>query len=60
MRCQGCDQMLNDYEATRKNKTTGEYYDLCGPCYTSYMQVLADITLDASMEMEVKMGPIET
>ena len=60
MRCQGCNVLLNDYEATRKHKASGDYMDLCGSCYTVYMQTLADITLEEPIEMEVKMGPIET
>ena len=60
MKCRSCNVLLNDYESTRKNKQTGDYYDLCGQCYTSYMQCLADITLETPLEMEVKIGPIET
>jgi hypothetical protein len=60
MRCAGCDRMLNSYESTRKNKTTGDYYDLCSPCYSAYIQNLADISLEAPMEMVVDLKPIET
>lgn len=32
MRCQACDCLLSDQEATKKSKITGEYYDLCSNC----------------------------
>ena len=28
-----CDRLLNDYESTRKSKTTGEYLDTCNKCF---------------------------
>lgn len=33
MRCKACDHDLNDRESTRKGVATGEYLDLCDPCY---------------------------
>ena len=36
MRCTCCNVVLNDFEATRKNKNTGEYLDMCNKC-TSYV-----------------------
>jgi hypothetical protein len=33
MRCVCCDKALNDFEATRKSITTGEYLDMCSKCY---------------------------
>jgi len=32
MRCLICDKLLSDFEATRKNVTTGEYIDICYTC----------------------------
>lgn len=32
MHCRACDIELNDYEATLKDKETGEFYDLCSEC----------------------------
>lgn len=32
MRCSCCDRLLNDFEATRKSKSTGEYLDTCNKC----------------------------
>lgn len=34
MRCVACNVPLNDFEATRKSKNTGEYVDLCNSCFT--------------------------
>ena len=34
-RCRSCDKVLNDYEMTRKSAVTGEYYDLCGHCFST-------------------------
>ena len=40
MHCKACDKMLNNYESTRKSKTTGEYLDLCSDCLSSVMEVV--------------------
>jgi len=32
MKCQACDQVLSDREASRKSLNTGEYLDLCDTC----------------------------
>ena len=33
MRCYCCQVVLNDYESTRKSRTTGEYLDTCNKCF---------------------------
>ncbi len=33
MRCLACNKLLNDYEATRKYESTGEFVDLCNGCF---------------------------
>lgn len=38
MKCQCCDKMLSDYEATRKNAETGQYLDLCQDCLDDVME----------------------
>jgi hypothetical protein len=35
MHCIICDNMLSDYEATRKHGITGKYLDLCNTCLRS-------------------------
>ena len=35
MRCRSCDEVLNDFEATRISIDTSEYVDLCSKCYSS-------------------------
>lgn len=32
MRCKACNVVLNDTELKRKDRDTGEFYDLCGTC----------------------------
>jgi len=34
MRCKACNVELNDNEATWKDFETGEFYDLCGKCWS--------------------------
>lgn len=47
MRCSCCNRLLNDFEATRKSKVTGEYLDMCNKCYGTVQQDLAtDIRSD--------------
>ena len=31
--CKQCDVELTDFEATRKDLSTNEYFDLCTPCF---------------------------
>jgi hypothetical protein len=33
MHCRACDTFLNDFEATRRNKYTHEFIDLCNHCF---------------------------
>lgn len=34
MRCKACNDELTDYESTWKDYETGEFYDLCGKCWS--------------------------
>ena len=33
MRCQACNKLLTDFEATRKSATYEDFLDLCNDCY---------------------------
>lgn len=33
MRCNCCNAVLTDYEATRRHSVTKEFLDLCGDCF---------------------------
>jgi hypothetical protein len=33
MHCKACDTLLNDFEATRRNKFTHDFVDLCNRCF---------------------------
>jgi hypothetical protein len=35
MRCKSCDAALSNKEVTRKSAVTGEFLDLCDPCFTT-------------------------
>ena len=35
MRCQICDEVLTDFEATRRIQRTQVYFDLCNTCFKS-------------------------
>lgn len=48
MRCKACDNILNNFEATRKTKESGEFVDLCNRCYVHVkddMQVVENYEL---------------
>ena len=38
-----CNKALNDFEATRKSSTTGEYVDLCNHCFHNVEQDIESI-----------------
>jgi hypothetical protein len=44
MKCKSCDEILTDFEATRKALETGDYLELCNDCFESSDNNL--ITLD--------------
>lgn len=58
MRCLACNQVLNEFESTRKSKETGEFVDLCNSCYTHVkedMQVVENyefLDLQNSIDIE--------
>jgi hypothetical protein len=35
MRCQCCNEVLTDFESTRRIRHTRVYFDLCNPCFAS-------------------------
>lgn len=39
MRCLCCDRLLSDYEATRRHGMTGEFLDMCNPCFAAVSEV---------------------
>lgn len=41
MHCSCCDRLLNNFESTRKSKSTGEYLDMCNTCYATIADDLA-------------------
>jgi len=43
MRCISCDRGLNDFEATRRVVSTGDFLDLCNKCYKDIQQEVPTI-----------------
>ena len=60
MRCGTCDKLLNEWESARKDPRTGEYYDLCGVCYTAYRSALTELEDSSGIVYKDTTGPIET
>ena len=57
MRCSCCDVELNDYEATRKSKTTGQFLDMCDNCFTEVADDFIDIEVNEELrELEEEGG----
>jgi hypothetical protein len=42
MKCKSCDEVLTDWEATRKVENTGEYLELCNQCFDGYKSLGID------------------
>ena len=59
MRCTCCDRLLNDFESTRKSKTTGDYLDMCNGCISSVADQLETIDRTDFNEGEVPDEEIE-
>jgi len=51
MKCQACDEILSDFEATRKQMETDEYLELCNQCFN--VDDLDILTLDRTDLMHV-------
>ena len=49
MRCKACDQLLNDIELSRKDRTTDLFIDLCGKCLTYSNEASYNIDLDVDI-----------
>jgi hypothetical protein len=64
MRCLACNKALNDFEATRKSSTTGEYVDLCNHCFHNVEQdiesvVREDLRDEESYENDNELDDLE-
>jgi hypothetical protein len=55
MRCKSCDTLLNEREVKKKEKSTGEFLDLCSYCYDVSQEAVREATEDAyHAELEVR------
>ena len=59
MRCKACDIELNDFEATRKSTTTGEFIDLCNRCYKAVKNDVQAIERYDLMDLEDELDNYE-
>jgi hypothetical protein len=55
MRCKACNEILSDYELSRKDRDSGEFLDLCGRCLTTSNEAM----LNYSTTTERTGEPIE-
>jgi len=46
MRCYCCNVLLSDYEATRRSHETGEFVDMCNPCFAHMGDIWVDERVD--------------
>jgi hypothetical protein len=49
MRCQNCDRLLSDFEATRKHAITFQFLDLCKVCFEDVKTIIPTIDNRALM-----------
>lgn len=59
MRCSCCDVLLSDFEATRKNRSTGEYLDMCNKCASYVSDAIETIDRADLPEDEVTDDAVE-
>jgi hypothetical protein len=64
MRCIACNKALNNYEATRKSATTGEYLDLCNNCFHNIDQdveaiIRPELLDESSVEDEQELDDLQ-
>lgn len=54
MRCQCCDHILTDFEATRKFKESQEYADMCNRCVK---ELPPEIEFVGRSDLDTEQGP---
>lgn len=64
MRCLACNKALNDFEATRKSATSGEFVDLCNHCFHNVEQdletlVREDLRDEESYDEDLELDTLE-
>ena len=64
MRCLACNKALNDFEATRKSATSGEFVDLCNHCFHNVEQdletvVREDLRDEESYDEDIELDNLE-
>jgi len=64
VRCLACNKALNDFEATRKSATSGEFVDLCNHCFHNVEQdletvVREDLRNEESYDEDIELDDLE-
>jgi hypothetical protein len=64
VRCLACNKALNDFEATRKSATSGEFVDLCNHCFHNVEQdletvVREDLRDEESYDEDIELDNLE-
>ena len=59
MRCRCCDTLLNNYEATRKDKETGAFIDECARCYSASKEATNELVDDSGINYDINYAPFE-
>jgi hypothetical protein len=64
VRCLACNKALNDFEATRKSATSGEFVDLCNHCFHNVEQdletvVREDLRDEESYDEDIELDDLE-
>jgi hypothetical protein len=64
VRCLACNKALNDFEATRKSATSGEFVDLCNHCFHNVEQdletlVREDLRDEESYDEDLELNDLE-
>jgi len=50
MRCKSCDDILAEYELSRKCKITDEFLDLCSTCLTYSNEASYNVSLEVDID----------
>lgn len=54
MRCKACDADLKDHETRRKGLWTGEFIDLCDPCFETIADDVSLSTGDEDADADIR------
>ena len=59
MHCKACDVILQEHELGRKGASTGEFIDLCDPCFDTIKDDIAVVPADEFNEDELGLEELD-